>query len=114
MWFFHDEGSINSYDQRYQTFYLFLGSNGIMNNKADLPASMSITKKYEYLAHLGLVNSPTILPCKKLPKDSLAEMNGTVDKSTSSEPILVAVEVKPQFLESQLPPSVRQKKFGAM
>ena len=31
-----------------------------------------------------------------------------------TQPIVVAVEVKPQFLESQLPPSVRRKKFGAM
>ena len=82
--------------------------------KADIPASMSITKKYEYLTHLGFVNSSTILPGKEEPKDNLGEINGVLDKPASLQPILVAVEVKPQFLESQLPPSVRQKKFGAM
>lgn len=29
-------------------------------------------------------------------------------------PSLVAIEVKPEALELQLPPSLRQKKFGAM
>ena len=85
-----------------------------MYNKVEMPASMSITKKYEYLTHLGVVDSSTILSHKTPPKDSLVEVNGTIDMPTPFQPILVAVEVKPQFLEAQLPPSVRRKKFGAM
>ena len=85
-----------------------------MCNKVETLASMRITKKYEYLTHLGFVDSSKLSTADKPHKDSLAEMNGIQDKPTSVQPILVAVEVKPQFLESQLPPSVRRKKFGAM
>ena len=86
-----------------------------MCNKVEMPASMSITKKYEYLTHLGVVDSSKILSHKTPPKDdNLVEVNGTIDMPTPFQPILVAVEVKPQFLEAQLPPSVRRKKFGAM
>ena len=52
---------------------------------------MTFTKKYEHLVFL----------------DSL-------DSDASSPPALVAVEVRPDSLESQLPPTLRQKKFGAM
>ena len=45
-----------------------------------------ITRKYEHLVHLGAL----------------------------SDGALVAVEVRPQSIEEQLPPSLRQKKFGAM
>ena len=45
-----------------------------------------ITRKYEHLVHLGAL----------------------------SDGALVAVEVRPQSIEGQLPPSLRQKKFGAM
>ena len=45
-----------------------------------------ITRKYEHLLHLGVL----------------------------ADGALVAVEVRPQSIEEQLPPSLRQKKFGAM
>ena len=52
---------------------------------------MRVTKKYEHLVHLA-----ALVP------------------SEENEPTLVAVEVKPEALEAQLPPSLRQKRFGAM
>jgi len=55
---------------------------------------MRITKKYEFLVHLNLTKS-TSDTCR----------NG---------PSLVAFEVKPEALLLQLPPSLRQKKFGLM
>lgn len=91
----------------------FLGANGVEHNRVGIPASMRITKKYEYLTHLGYVECLTNSPVENRPKDCQEKMNGISDTS-SSQPTLVAVEVKPQFLESQLPPSVRRKKFGAM
>ena len=65
--------------------------------------SMRVTKKYEHLVHLSAISSFSKSPekCKDVTR-------------TTPQVSLVAVEVKPQFLESQLPPSVRQKKFGAM
>ena len=65
--------------------------------------SMRVTKKYEHLVHLGTISS--------FPKSPIKCQD---DPRTTPQISLVAVEVKPQFLESQLPPSVRQKKFGAM
>jgi U3 small nucleolar RNA-associated protein 4 len=62
-----------------------LGNNGSKKGEYNTK-HMRITKKYEHLIYLGL----------------LAD-----DK-------LVAVEVRPQSIEEQLPPSLRQKKFGAM
>merc|ERR1712150_195610 len=47
---------------------------------------MKVTKKYQHLLHLGCVG----------------------------EEELVVVEDKPQSMEARLPPSMRQKKFGAM
>ena len=88
---------------------MFSGDNVTSDNKIEPPASMRVTKKYEYLVHLGILNSLS---------EPHMENNFTKIESTretpSTQPSLVAVEVKPQFLESQLPPSVRQKKFGAM
>ena len=54
---------------------------------------LRLSKRYEQLAFLG-----TLFPENK---DDLISP-------------LVAVEVKPQVFESQLPPSMRQKKFGTM
>ena len=65
--------------------------------------SMRVTKKYEHLVHLGTISS--------FPKSPVKCQD---DPRTTPQVSLVAVEVKPQSLESQLPPSVRQKKFGAM
>ena len=53
--------------------------------------AMRVTKKYEHLVHLAALGS-----------------------GDDSGPVLVAVEVRPETLEAQLPPSLRQKKFGAM
>ena len=61
---------------------------------------MRITKKYEHLVYFGSQNMPTA--------------NNDKENKNITQPTVVAVEVKPQFLESQLPPSVRRKKFGAM
>jgi len=70
--------------------------NGGIPNKvsSSLPkqSPMTVTKKYEHLVFL----------------DSLDGDSGV------SPPALVAVEVRPESLESQLPPTLRQKKFGAM
>jgi hypothetical protein len=51
-------------------------------------------KRFEHLIYLGTLNP--------------------ADNSDDLTCPLVAVEVKPQTMESQLPPSIRQKKFGAM
>ncbi len=51
--------------------------------------SMTVTKKYEYLVHLAAIDADSI-------------------------PALVAIEIRPETLESHLPPTLRQKKFGAM
>lgn len=69
-------------------------NGGIPNKVPALPkqSPMTVTKKYEHLVFL----------------DSLDGDSG------ASPPALVAVEVRPESLESQLPPTLRQKKFGAM
>ena len=54
---------------------------------------LRLSKRYEYLVFMG-----TLIPEN--------------DEELTSP--LVAVEVKPQVLQSQLPPSMRRKKFGAM
>ena len=54
---------------------------------------LRLSKRYEHLVFLGALEA-----------ENMEDM---------SQP-LVAVEVKPHVLEQQLPPSIRQKKFGAM
>ena len=71
---------------------------------------MRITKKYEHLVYFGSRNIPTV---KMKSNSSLLPADDKENKNIT-QPTVVAVEVKPQFLESQLPPSVRRKKFGAM
>ena len=71
-------------------------NNDQKSNKTKIqsfPNILRLSKRYEHLAFLG-----TLIP----------ENN---DDLTAP---IVAVEVKPQVFESQLPPSMRQKKFGAM
>ena len=72
---------------------------------------MRITKKYEYLVHLGFVDGSA---SGRNSKECATETNASYENQVSVQPTLVAVEVKPKSLESQLPPSVRMKKFGAM
>ena len=67
-------------------------TNGISTKSVAKVYAMTVTKKYDHLVHLDAF--------------------GPVDESGT--PGLVAVEVRPESLESQLPPSLRQKKFGAM
>ena len=72
-------------------------SNGT-STKAVIPKqqlAMTITKKYEHLVHL-------------------ASVENEVARGDDATPTLVAVEVRAESIESQLPPSLRQKKFGAM
>ena len=76
--------------------------------------AMRITKKYEYLVHLGLFDSSESFHVKDKLVKQCDKSNASQEVLTSSPCTLVAVEVKPQNFESQLPPSVRQKKFGAM
>jgi hypothetical protein len=52
---------------------------------------MTATKKYKHLVHLA-----------------------ALEPAEDGRPSLVAVEVRPETLEAQLPASLRQKKFGAM
>ena len=54
---------------------------------------LRLSKRYEHLVFLGALKAENM-------EDATCP--------------LVAVEVKPQVLERQLPPSIRQKKFGAM
>ena len=70
---------------------------------------MRITKKYEHLVYFGSHNMQAV----GNKSNSTSKSIDNKDKN-STIPTVVAVEVKPQFLESQLPPSVRRKKFGAM
>lgn len=67
--------------------------NGTPTSKGGNNEGLRMSKRYEHLVFL----------------DTLPPEN--TDDITCP---LVAVEVKPQVLESQLPPSIRQKKFGAM
>ena len=78
--------------------------------------SMRVTKKYEHLVHLGFMEALALCAIgNKSDENKFNKSNeGSQEHSNSTQTTLVAVEVKPQFLESQLPPSVRQKKFGAM
>ena len=71
---------------------------------------MRITKKYEHLVYFGFRNITKV--SKKSGSNSLP--SNIQENDNFTPPTVVAVEVKPQFLESQLPPSVRRKKFGAM
>ena len=71
---------------------------------------MRITKKYEHLVYFGSHNMQAV----GIKSNSSSKSIDNKDNKNSSIPTVVAVEVKPQFLESQLPPSVRRKKFGAM
>ena len=68
-----------------------LSMNGHSTKTVPKQLAMRVTKKYEHLVHLAALGS-----------------------SDDSGPVLVAVEVRPEALEAQLPPSLRQKKFGAM
>ena len=77
---------------------------------------MRITKKYEHLVHLAVVDA-SVLSSKENKNESVLanKSNNNSQGNLNNIPAtLVAVEVKPQLLESKLPPSVRQKKFGAM
>ena len=71
---------------------------------------MRITKKYEHLVYFGFRN---ITKVSKKSGSNFSPSN-IQENDNFTQPTVVAVEVKPQFLESQLPPSVRRKKFGAM
>ena len=74
-----------------------LNKENIAKKCADVEALkksvMRLSKRYEYLVFMG-----TLTPEN--------------DEDLTSP--LVAVEVKPQVLQCQLPPSMRRKKFGAM
>ena len=94
------------------------GRNSIIKpqNKHSMGSTqaMRITKKYEHLVHLGLFESSQSFHVKDELGNKNDKSNVSQEVLTSSPCTLVAVEVKPQSFESQLPPSVRQKKFGAM
>ena len=62
------------------------GGENEETRRRDTARQVRITRKYEHLLYLGAM----------------------------SDGALVAVEVRPQAIEEQLPPSLRQKKFGAM
>ena len=79
-------------------------------NKTETKLAMRITKKYEHLIYFGFRNVSSAT--NKTNSNSMPIDNK--ENKNSLLPTVVAVEVKPQFLESQLPPSVRRKKFGAM
>lgn len=70
-----------------------LKKGGHTEKKEDFSHVMRLTKCYQHLVFLAT-----------LPPESNQDLTCP----------LVAVEVKPQTLESQLPPSIRRKKFGAM
>ena len=95
-----------------QTYYAS-DDNPSVCNKPETKSSMRITKKYEHLVYFGFRNVPNMTSAtKKSGSNSL--QNNIQENGHVTQPTVVAVEVKPQFMESQLPPSVRRKKFGAM
>ena len=86
------------------------GDSASFLSKLEAKPSMRITKKYEHLVYFGSHNMQAV----GIKSNSSSKSIDNKDNKNSSIPTVVAVEVKPQFLESQLPPSVRRKKFGAM
>ena len=70
-----------------------VGRRGEGQEQKEHVTFLNMTQRYEHLAFLGA-----------LPPETSDDVNCP----------LVAVEVRPQLFEAQLPPSLKQKKFGAM